>query len=204
MTQLKIFEKLSMQSINSLLNTGYYNFLLIFTLLATTSFAQPNCDDYNVNRNAYFGDLHVHTSLSADAVGYDVIMGPDDAYRYAFGGVANLPPLDLNDKPTRQYQNPRPLDFMAVTDHAELMGGVKVCTDPNNSGYTSDFCKDMRDSTSHSWSQIKTIVSPFPSRDKEACGDDLSRCKIGRGGKKHRPKLGILRAHLCRLMALFA
>ena len=180
MSQLKILQQLSIQSIKSLLYTTHHFFLLVLLFLASTAFAQPTCDNYNVNRNAYFGDLHVHTSLSADAVGYDVIMGPDDAYRYAFGDRAHLPPLDLDRKPTRQYQNPRPLDFMAVTDHAEHMGSVKVCTDPNNRGYTSDFCKNMRDSTGHSWSQIKTIVSPFPSRNKEACGDDLMRCKIGR------------------------
>ena len=38
-------------------------------------------------RNAYFGDLHVHTSLSSDAWMFDVRVMPDDAYRYAFGGA---------------------------------------------------------------------------------------------------------------------
>ena len=147
MAQLNIFKKLIMQPIEPLINTVLYFFLLILLFLATTSFAQPTCDNFDANRNAYFGDLHVHTSISADAVGYDIIMGPDDAYRYAFGGMANLPPLDLNDKPTRQYQNPRPLDFMAVTDHAELMGSVKVCTDPNNCLlYTSPSPRDVEES----------------------------------------------------------
>ncbi len=36
-------------------------------------------------RNAYFGDLHVHTANSLDAYNVGVRATPDDAYRYARG-----------------------------------------------------------------------------------------------------------------------
>ena len=40
---------------------------------------------YNVDRNAYFGDLHVHTYLSNDAYISNARRTPDDAYRFARG-----------------------------------------------------------------------------------------------------------------------
>ena len=41
--------------------------------------------DYNELRNAYFGDLHVHTRYSFDAYVFGTTASPDDAYRYAKG-----------------------------------------------------------------------------------------------------------------------
>jgi predicted metal-dependent phosphoesterase TrpH len=40
---------------------------------------------YSADRNAYFGDLHVHTQLSFDAYIFNVRRSPDDAYRFAKG-----------------------------------------------------------------------------------------------------------------------
>ena len=40
---------------------------------------------YPAKRNAYFGDLHVHTRLSVDAFAFGALGYPDDAYRYARG-----------------------------------------------------------------------------------------------------------------------
>ncbi|HET6972229.1 MAG TPA: DUF3604 domain-containing protein, partial [Phenylobacterium sp.] len=40
---------------------------------------------WNPDRNAYFGDLHVHTGLSFDAYIFNVRATPEDAYRFARG-----------------------------------------------------------------------------------------------------------------------
>jgi hypothetical protein len=124
----------------------------------------------------YFGDLHVHTALSADAVGFDVKTRPDDAYRYAFEGTVLLPPLDAEGRPTRRYVSPRTLDFMAVTDHAEFLGEVGICSSEGVPGYESELCQAVREAEGRPWKLVSLIVSPFPSRDEETCGDDLGRC----------------------------
>lgn len=75
------------------------------------------------HKNAYFGDLHIHTSDSFDAYFFNSINGPREAYRFAKGEVAGLPSGDADpNTATRQIQLDRPLDFTAVTDHAEYLG----------------------------------------------------------------------------------
>ena len=140
--------------------------------------ASPPCPDANPNRNVYFGDFHVHTSLSSDAWMFDVRTTPDDAYRYAFGGSVLLPPLDDNNQPTRPHQADRPLDFMAVTDHAEFLGELRICNDPSLEGYDSELCEAIRGGEGRAPELLKQIFSPFPARDETTCGDDLSRCAV--------------------------
>jgi hypothetical protein len=79
-------------------------------LLAGSALAQSGKSA--ADRQALFGDLHLHTGFSVDAV----ILGgttvtPDEAYRFARGEpVAYL---------GGTIQRREPLDFMAVTDHSE-------------------------------------------------------------------------------------
>ncbi len=65
----------------------------------------------------FWGELHLHSNHSLDAYITDnTMVTPDMAYRYARGIPIEQPGLD------RKIQIRRPLDFMAVTDHAEMMG----------------------------------------------------------------------------------
>lgn len=76
----------------------------------------------NANRNAYFGDLHVHTNYSFDAFAFGTVASPYDAYRFAKGESIKHPSgfdVQLN----------APLDFYAVTDHAMFLGAVKAAAD---------------------------------------------------------------------------
>ena len=81
--------------------------------------------DYSESKNAYFGDLHVHTSWSFDAFIYNVRTTPNDAYDFGSGKM-------IDHVSGNKIQLGRPLDFMAVTDHAEYMGVMKQMLDPNN------------------------------------------------------------------------
>jgi hypothetical protein len=91
-------------------------------------------------RVALFGDLHVHTSWSTDAYSGGNRVGPRDAYRFARGEAVTLP----NGIVT---QLPVPLDFTAITDHAEGFDAIAACTYPEHPQYASDACENMRNPT---------------------------------------------------------
>ncbi len=113
--------------------------------------AAQQCPDYNPDRNPYFGDTHVHTAFSFDAVLLGVQAEPSDAYAFAKGAAMTLAPAGRNlTGAATMTQLARPLDFTAVTDHSEFFGEFHVCTvppaDPSDpdAAYNSEFCADYR------------------------------------------------------------
>ncbi|MCM5662491.1 DUF3604 domain-containing protein [Galbibacter mesophilus] len=68
----------------------------------------------NPDKNCFFGDLHLHTALSVDANVFGATLGPEASYKYALGEEVEY----LGQKVKRHA----PLDFLAVTDHAEYLG----------------------------------------------------------------------------------
>jgi hypothetical protein len=97
---------------------------VVALLLAASSLAESAEASYSpyVGRdyptNVYFGDTHLHTSISLDAFGDgNTTVGPNEAYRWAKGEEV----AGDDGMPTRIS---RPLDFMMVADHAEYLGLV--------------------------------------------------------------------------------
>lgn len=74
---------------------------------------------YDPNRNLFFGDLHIHTSLSTDAYVFGVRSLPEDVYTFARGGT-------IEHGAGYPIRIARQLDFVAVTDHAEYMGQARL------------------------------------------------------------------------------
>jgi hypothetical protein len=74
------------------------------------------------DRQALFGDLHVHTTYSFDAYAFGTLATPYDAYRYALGEAIPHPA-------GFQMQLSQPLDFYAVTDHAMFLGAAAAAGD---------------------------------------------------------------------------
>jgi hypothetical protein len=93
-----------------------------FVILAgPPSFAQGN-----PQRDAYFGQTHVHTSWSFDAYVFgNTITGPEDAYKYALGQPIKHPAGYM-------VKIKRPLDFQAVTDHSEYAGTIRLANEPGS------------------------------------------------------------------------
>jgi len=78
---------------------------------------------YNPLKNVYWGELHVHTTESMDAIIFGTKATIEDAYRFARGEPLYSPGGEL-------MQLSRPLDFVAITDHAEGFGTRNVCDEP--------------------------------------------------------------------------
>jgi hypothetical protein len=114
---------------------------LVFCVLPPEVSAQT-CADSTPTRQPFFGDVHVHTALSFDAYTFETRNGPRDAYRFAKGETVGLPPLDAAGEPTRIHALRVPLDFAAVTDHAEMLGETRLCTVGN---LQNAACQSIRD-----------------------------------------------------------
>jgi hypothetical protein len=107
---------------------------------AVTEEREP-CAAHDPQRNLYFGDLHVHTTFSQDASTQGTRNTPRDAYRFARGERIGLQPYDDGGRPLRSLQIGRPLDFAAVTDHAEMLGETEICKTPGLPGHDSWVCR---------------------------------------------------------------
>jgi hypothetical protein len=92
----------------------------------------------NPERNAYFGDLHVHTKYSFDAYAFGTLATPYDAYRFAKGEAIKHPAgFDI--------QLRAPLDFYGVTDHGFFMGVAPVAADTSTDFSKYSFAQVVHD-----------------------------------------------------------
>lgn len=109
-------------------------------------------------KDAYFGETHVHTSTSMDAFIGGNRMTPEDAYRFARGEevIANGSPHRLK----------RPLDFCAISDHAEYFGETYTLMNPGTPGYDDPIAKQMREADNYEDAMalfVKYVITPARS-----------------------------------------
>jgi Protein of unknown function (DUF3604) len=91
--------------------TIFLRLLLVF-IVATLATARAHSQETHL----YWGDTHLHTSNSIDAfMTGNINADPDTAYRFARGLPVLHPSLRT------RVRILRPLDFLVVSDHAELM-----------------------------------------------------------------------------------
>lgn len=132
---------------------NHFSFLLIFLSLYSCSnspelinteplntlIKTEKTATFNEAKNAYFGDLHIHTSWSFDAFVSNVRTTPDDAYSYGKG-------VTISHVSGRPIKLDRPLDFMAVSDHAEYMGAMMQMLDKDHPISNLSISKRIRNS----------------------------------------------------------
>ena len=135
----------------------------------------------NPLRNAYFGDLHVHTSYSLDAYAMGNRNDPRMAYRFGRGEAVVLPGGQSN-------QLKAPLDFMAVTDHDVWLGELSLCEDPKDPAYKTPACEALRSSTQDPVKGLKAmwgfaahaLSGSAADRNPDVCGssvpDEKNKC----------------------------
>ncbi len=81
--------------------------------------------DSRSTRNAYFGDVHVHTKYSFDSYIFGTRNDPDGAYRFAKGEpLTHAAGIEMRLK--------APLDFLAVADHATYLGMFEEMDNPDS------------------------------------------------------------------------
>src|ERR1700758_2210745 len=93
---------------------------------ACASIGPPAFGQSNPDRDAYFGETHVHTSWSLDAFAIgNVLTTPGDAYKY-FKGEPIKHPLGF------EVKIDTPLDWAGVTDHSEYAGVINLANEPGS------------------------------------------------------------------------
>lgn len=110
---------------------------LLAALAIIAGAGQPAAGQGAPQRNAYFGDLHVHTRYSFDAFIFNVRATPDDAYRYAKGEAIDHP------GGFRMQLQGGPLDFYAVTEHAAFLGVLSAMADPEHPMSENPAARDL-------------------------------------------------------------
>jgi hypothetical protein len=91
----------------------------------------------NPLKNAYFGDLHLHTRNSFDAYIFNVRASPDEAYAYAKGGtIKHAAGFDMK-------MSSGPLDFLAITDHSEYLGVLPAINTEGDSYAQVPYAKEL-------------------------------------------------------------
>lgn len=87
--------------------------------------AQSNAPKIAPNplKNAYFGELHLHTGMSFDAFLFGTRIFPEEAYRFARG--------EEIEHDGRKVSRGQPLDFLGVADHSEYLGQMRLAAEPN-------------------------------------------------------------------------
>ena len=147
-------------------------------LLSVSLWTHPAQASETPQRYSYFGDLHVHTSYSLDSYLGANPNGPREAYRFAQGEEA----MTADGKP---HALKTPLDFSAITDHAEFLGELAICNIEDAEGYDSENCQLARDAFEGDEEAAGEAFLRFliDGEDMGLCGEDRENCN------EYAPKL---------------
>ena len=124
------------------------------------------------SKTALFGDLHVHTSWSADAYAGGNRLGPNTAYRFARGEQ-----VELQNGLLAQLETP--LDFVALTDHAENFATHIPCTMGGGPEFDTEMCRNMRSGDMDQQAMLEQVFETAgtrPAPRSALCEDNMAAC----------------------------
>ncbi len=142
----------------------------------TPATAAPSAINVNPLRNAYYGDTHIHTILSFDAFLMGTRRTPDDAYAFAKGST-------IEHASGFMMQLNKPLDFLAVSDHAFYLGMMREIADENSQYEDHAIAPTVRGATDAAGSNVafQTIIGHLRERMADPdLGDDLDDRNVAR------------------------
>lgn len=100
-------------------------------------------------RRAFFGELHLHTTMSFDAWTFGTKITPDQAYKFARGETVMVPAVQIAKQQGFTPSGPVPakrawpLDFTAVTDHSEYLGAMTQLDVPGSAFSQTSIAKQV-------------------------------------------------------------
>lgn len=124
------------------------------------AFYRPNRQSLNVQpanplNNVFFGDLHVHTATSLDAYLFGNRLDMDTAYQIAKGKSVKL-------RSGERVELTRPLDFVALTDHAEGFGRELVCAKTSKNTAAEEKCEALESASIFTFLELRARAQKRP------------------------------------------
>lgn len=121
-------------------------------------------------KQLYFGDLHVHTAISLDAFLWGNRYGVEEAYRFARGE-----PITLGTGAVAKLN--KPLDFVAITDHASSFETYAFCSAKDMSAADRARCDRFASPSNALFEAAMKKVRQRPvQRALGFCTEDKNRC----------------------------
>lgn len=130
----------------------------------------------SIPRNVYWGDTHLHSSLSADAFGLGVALGPEAAFRFATGEA-------VTSTGGIEARLSRPLDFMVLADHAESLGMMNLVREGDSRVTGDPEIQRWHELLNGSAAERKTFQQEFFQRKTR-------QIAFGKLGEASTPELG--------------
>jgi hypothetical protein len=130
----------------------------------------------NPVRDAYFGDTHIHTILSFDAYLMGTRRTPDDAYEFAKGAA-------IEHASGFMMQLNKPLDFLAVSDHAFYLGMMREIAEARGryqDHSLADVIRGVRDAQTSSEAFAAVLTHLRERMSDPSLDDDLDDREVAR------------------------
>jgi len=144
--------------------------LSVLSADSTAELTEGLTGEFSETRNLYFGDTHVHTSLSFDAYLFGNRSGLEDAYRFAKGEAITLATGNTTQLST-------PLDFVVMADHAESFGLFETCSRDTLNEKQRKYCTAFDTPSMTFFLQLRNEgVQRPPKRLPSLCEDDMATC----------------------------